>query len=93
MGKIKAFIYWLHLWLGLSTGIIVLIISITGSIYTFKNEIKNALEPWRFVEAQDTLYAPPSELIDTAKTYVTGAEPTGLTFDGAEGAAAVGFCK
>jgi uncharacterized iron-regulated membrane protein len=91
MGKIKAFIYWLHLWLGLSTGIIVFIISITGSIYTFKNEIKDALEPWRFIEASNSNYAPPSQLIATAKAYVPGAEPTGLTFDGKKRAAAVGF--
>ncbi|MCW3807625.1 PepSY-associated TM helix domain-containing protein [Plebeiibacterium marinum] len=91
MGKVKAFIYWLHLWMGIATGIIVFVISITGSIYVFKNEIKDALEPWRFVEARDANYAPPSQLIDTAKTYVPGAEPTGLTFDGKKGAAAVGF--
>lgn len=33
----------LHLWLGLSTGIIVFIVSITGAMYVFKDEIQNLL--------------------------------------------------
>ena len=33
----------LHLWLGLSTGLIVFIISITGAIYVFQEEITNYL--------------------------------------------------
>ena len=33
----------LHLWLGLSTGLIVFIISITGAIYVFQEEITNSI--------------------------------------------------
>lgn len=33
----------IHLWLGLATGIIVFIISITGCIYVFEEEIRNAI--------------------------------------------------
>lgn len=75
----------------MGTGLIVFVVSFTGSIYTFKDEIKDAMEPWRFVKAQDLTYALPSQLLDTAKKYVLGAEPTGITYDGREGAAAVGF--
>lgn len=39
----KKFIGKLHLYLGLSTGIIVLIISITGALYVFKDEIQSYL--------------------------------------------------
>lgn len=39
----KKFIGKLHLYLGLSTGIIVLIISITGALYVFKDEIQYCL--------------------------------------------------
>jgi uncharacterized iron-regulated membrane protein len=40
--KIKKAARQIHLWLGLATGIIVFIISITGCIYVFEEEIRNA---------------------------------------------------
>ncbi|GAA4431300.1 PepSY-associated TM helix domain-containing protein [Pontibacter saemangeumensis] len=82
---------WLHLWLGLASGIVVFIVSITGCFYAFQQEIKDALEPWRFVEVQDKPFVPPSQLLDTARVYMPDATPTGLTYSNAEGAAAVGY--
>ncbi|HYG38936.1 MAG TPA: PepSY-associated TM helix domain-containing protein [Cytophagales bacterium] len=82
---------WLHLWLGLSSGIVVLIVSLTGCIYVFEQEIKDALEPWRFVEVQDKPFVPPSVLIDTAQKYMPEQIPTGLTYSNKEGAAAIGY--
>lgn len=82
---------WLHLWLGLTSGIVVFIVSITGCMYAFQQEIKDALEPWRFVEVQDKGFVPPSQLLDTAAVYMPGKTPTGLTYSNAEGAAAVGY--
>lgn len=40
--QIKNTAHQVHLWLGLATGIIVFIISITGCIYVFEEEIRNA---------------------------------------------------
>lgn len=82
---------WLHLWLGLISGIVVFIVSLTGCIYAFQQEIKDALEPWRFVKAQDTHFVPPSLLLDSAAAHMPGKRPTGLTYSHAEGAAAVGY--
>ncbi|PZD78963.1 PepSY domain-containing protein [Mesonia sp. K7] len=82
---------WLHLWLGLGSGIIVFIVSITGCIYAFEQEIKDAMEPWRFVKDQKKDFVPPSQLIDTAKIYMPDIKPSGLTYSNREGAAAVGF--
>ncbi|MCU4162521.1 PepSY-associated TM helix domain-containing protein [Carboxylicivirga caseinilyticus] len=82
---------WLHLWLGLASGIVVFIVAITGALYVFHQEIEDSLQPWRFVEAQDQAFAPPSQLIDTARFYIPYIEPTGLTYEDKEGAAAVGF--
>ncbi len=82
---------WLHLWLGLISGSVVFTVALTGAVYVFHQEIKDATEPWRFVEAQDKDFVPPSQLVDTAKVYVPGVEPTGLTYEDKEGAAAVGF--
>lgn len=82
---------WLHLWLGLVSGIIVFIVSLTGCIYVFEQEIKDALEPWRFVEVQQKPFVPPSTLLDTAKKYMPDKTPTGLTYSNKEGAAAIGY--
>lgn len=82
---------WLHLWLGLASGLVVFIVSLTGCIYVFQTEIKNALEPWRFVEVQNKSFVPPSQLVDTAKLYMPGKTPSGLTYEDETGAAAVGF--
>lgn len=82
---------WLHLWLGLISGIVVFIVSITGCFYAFQQEIKDYMEPWRFVEVQQKQFVPPTQLVDTAKTYMPNNKPTGLTYSDKKGAAAVGF--
>ena len=82
---------WLHLWLGLFSGIVVFIVSITGCFYAFQQEIRDAMEPWRFVEVQDKAFVPPSQILDTAQAYLPDMKPTGLTYSNREGAAAVGY--
>lgn len=39
-----------HLWLGLTTGLVVFIVCITGSIYTFQKELKLLIYPYYTVE-------------------------------------------
>lgn len=53
---------WLHLWLGLVSGIIIVIVSITGCIYAFQEEISNLTQPYRFVEVENRPFLPPSVL-------------------------------
>lgn len=52
----------IHLWLGLTTGLLVFIIAITGCIYAFQEEIQNATQPFRFVENQHKSFLPPSAI-------------------------------
>ncbi len=47
---LKSYISTLHLWLGLSSGLIVFIISITGCIYAFQKEIQDATQSFRYVK-------------------------------------------
>ena len=82
---------WLHLWLGLTSGIIVFIVSITGCFYAFQQEIKDAIEPWKFVKPREQAFVPPSQLLDTAAVHMPGMKPTGLTYGNRKGAAAVGY--
>ena len=53
---------WLHLWLGLVSGIIVLIVCLTGCIWVFNEEINGLLEPETKVEKQDKPVLTPSQL-------------------------------
>lgn len=62
----------IHLFLGLASGIIVFIISVTGCLYAFQEEIQNETEEFRFVTPQKTAMLPPSKLQEIAtKTLPT----------------------
>jgi len=61
---------WLHLWLGLISGIIVLIVCLTGCIWVFNEEITGLLEPETKIAWQDKPVVKPSELMRiAAKLY------------------------
>lgn len=53
---------WLHLWLGLVSGVIVLIVCITGCIWVFNEEITGLLEPEINIAKQDKPVITPSQL-------------------------------
>jgi uncharacterized iron-regulated membrane protein len=58
---------WLHLWLGLVTGIVVVIVSITGAILTFEDELRMLLQPYQKVQDHGKPFLPPSTLAAIAK--------------------------
>ncbi|KIO78962.1 hypothetical protein TH53_00665 [Pedobacter lusitanus] len=51
-----------HRWLGLTSGLVVFIVSITGCMYVFQDEIRDATEPWRKIEVQQKAVLLPSAL-------------------------------
>jgi uncharacterized iron-regulated membrane protein len=53
--KINRIITWLHLWLGLISGIIVVIVSLTGCLFTFQKEITE------WVHKKELFITPPPE--------------------------------
>ena len=70
--KIKKSIGKIHLWLGLSSGLLVFVIAITGCIYAFQEEIQNLTQPYRFVEHQQQQVLPPSTLKAIAEKELPG---------------------
>jgi uncharacterized iron-regulated membrane protein len=52
MKRIKQLAGFVHLWLGLSSGLILIVVAITGCIWAFEEEI-------RYVTQRDTLYVTP----------------------------------
>lgn len=65
---------WLHLWLGLVSGIIVFIVSITGCIWAFQKEISEWTQPYQFVKVEERAYLSPSVLQQTAARHQFGGE-------------------
>jgi len=84
--KINAF---LHLWLGLGSGLIVFIVSLTGCIYVFENEIRGLYEPWKFVDKQAQPFLKPTQLIKGAAAELGGVQPNSIRYGTKEESATV----
>lgn len=66
MSKSRHILRHVHLWLGLITGPIVFIVSITGAIYAFQEEILDLTQNFRHIQSAEKQALPPSELIASA---------------------------
>ncbi|OXB24486.1 hypothetical protein B0A80_07295 [Flavobacterium tructae] len=74
---------WLHLWLGLASGIIVFIMAITGCILVFEHEIKEFTSPWLNVEAQSPEHLlPPSQIYAAVQKVLPNKEIHGFWYNG-----------
>lgn len=82
--SLKKLIGQLHLWLGLSSGIIVFIIAITGCLYAFQEEIQNITEEYRFVKKENKPFLPPSQLEEIAKKELPGKALHAIKYNGNE---------
>ncbi|TDN35942.1 PepSY domain-containing protein [Hymenobacter sp. UV11] len=82
----------LHLWLGLGSGLIVFVVSLTGAIFTFQDEIRDATQPWRLVVAPARAAPlPPSRLLAAVVASHPGATPSYTTYYGPGRSATVYF--
>jgi uncharacterized iron-regulated membrane protein len=73
MTRFKKTILFIHRWLGFISGLVVLIVSVTGCLFVFQDEIQDALYSYRRVEVQSKPYLPPSQLKQLAlKQYPKG---------------------
>lgn len=74
---------WLHLWLGLASGIIVFIVAITGCILVFEQEFEYFTQPWIHAERPDNApYLLPSEIKKKVTPSFPGKEITGIWYYG-----------
>ncbi|NBL64218.1 PepSY domain-containing protein [Flavobacterium sp. NST-5] len=85
----KKNIRFLHKWLGLLSGLIVFIVSITGCIYCFHDEIKDATRSYRKVSIEVHDYVPPSYLQQKTKKLFSGATTEMVIFYGKDRSAIV----
>lgn len=81
----------LHLWLGLGSGLVVLLLGITGCILAFETEIRSIGEPFRKVKAETRSFLPPSILKTIAEKNLDSKKALGIEYPGAGKAAIVSY--
>jgi uncharacterized iron-regulated membrane protein len=79
----------IHLWLGLTSGLVVLVLGITGCILAFEIEIRKLAEPSQFVKVENRPYQPPSVLTAEAEKYFDGKKASAVEYPPAGRAAIV----
>lgn len=77
----------LHLWLGLSSGLVVFIVAITGCLYAFQEEIQDLTQPYRFVEKQHEEFLPPSIIREITDVVLPDKHIHGVLYKGEDRAA------
>jgi len=89
--RFKKTVLVIHLWLGLITGLVVFVISLTGVVYCFAPELQNATEPWRSVKPRQQPFLPPSQLKAIAEKQLPGKPAQYIYYGPANKAAYVLF--
>ena len=69
--KLKKLVGRIHLWLGLATGLVIIIIALTGAIYCFAPELQN-LQQYRTVQVMNKSVLPPSQIKQIAESELPG---------------------
>lgn len=83
MTIVKKINAWLHLWLGLASGIIVFIVALTGCILVFEQEFKSLTQPWLHVERPENApYLLPSVIKEKVAPSFPGKEISGIWYYG-----------
>ncbi|RZL03958.1 MAG: PepSY domain-containing protein, partial [Hymenobacter sp.] len=79
----------LHLWLGLASGLVVLIVSLSGAVFVFQDDIRDLTQPWRKVAVQAQPMLPPSGLQAAAVRALPGSTASWITYNGPDRSVAV----
>ncbi|MEO6149092.1 MAG: PepSY-associated TM helix domain-containing protein [Mucilaginibacter sp.] len=88
--KVKFWIGRVHLWLGLTSGIFVCFLGITGCILAFEREIEDATQPYRFTPTQKSALLPPSVLKNIGNKVLPGKkDPHSISYQPGKSAAIV----
>lgn len=87
----KKIIRKLHLWLGLTSGLIVLFLGITGCILAFEREIESLTQSYCYVKSNDKNFLSPSALKQIAAAQLPDKKLHSVLYGGKEKAAQVIF--
>ncbi len=89
--QVKKILRTIHLWLGLSTGLVVFLIALTGCIYAFQVELQNGTQPYRFVKTENKPLRAPSDLAAQAGKELPGKQIHSIEYGNSEAAVRVSF--
>lgn len=87
--RFKRIIGKLHLWLGLTCGLVVFIVAVTGCIFVFHDEIKDLTRDYRKVEVENSAFILPSKLQQETIHLFSEAEPGMVVYQGRDRSAFV----
>lgn len=83
----------IHLWLGLSSGLVFFIMALTGAIYCFQPELSKLTQSYLTVEKEDRAYLPVSQLKEIAGRQLPGKKPTRIIYKNRDESVSVHFIK
>jgi uncharacterized iron-regulated membrane protein len=89
MTPFKRVILFCHRWLGFISGLVVFIVSLTGCIFCFQDEIQDAFNDYRTLEAHGKAYLKPSQLLSVVKEKYPSVSPDYMYYYGEKRPAAV----
>src|SRR5688500_19895266 len=69
---LKKLVVRIHLWLGLTTGLVIFIIALTGAVYCFAPELQKFTQRYTVVREQDKSFLPPSQIKRIAEKQLPG---------------------
>jgi len=82
---------WLHLWLGIISGIVIVIVSLTGAILTFEQELRVLVQPYQSVKEENRPFLPPSQLSEKVMKEFNFPSVAGVFYQGAGRSAVVPY--
>jgi uncharacterized iron-regulated membrane protein len=71
----------IHLWLGLTSGLVVFIVSVTGCIYAFQVEIQDLIQSYRYIEIEKKPMLPPSIIKSIVEKAVPNKVIHSITYE------------
>lgn len=92
MKRFRSILFWLHLASGVTAGIFIFVMCVTGALLAFESNILETVESdMRVVEVpiENAQRLPVSELIEKVKAAKPDAKPSGITLQNDKNAAAV----
>ncbi len=83
----------IHLWLGLASGLVFFIMALTGAIYCFQPELSKLTQSHLTVKEEARPYLPVSQLKEIAARALPGKNPTRIIYKNRDESVAVHFIK
>lgn len=91
--RLKKIAGWLHLWLGLTSGLVFFIMGLTGAIYSFQPELSKLTQSYITVKDEGKSYLPASQLRAIAARQLPDKKPTRMLFRSRKESVIVHFIK